>query len=208
MLRNDHALADTRQNLRLIEAHAKKVLVQFQNFVKETEASKVDSLQKLLEQKIKSEALRRGAASVIKDRSRLRTSLVFTAGSFIAGGLLSRDKWVALDSGIAGLNGALQVFGRSRWFVLFAGRIVVIACDSTPPPGNWLALESLKPAMEDLKKRALTGETLGNLDDVLHKLQQGIRSLPMSTSPSVNQTATRANWKMVHRNSGAETENN
>jgi len=208
MLRNNFALDDMREDLHLIEAHATKVLVQFENLLKEAEASKVESLQKLLEQNIKSEALRRGAVSVVKDGNRLRTSLLFTAGSFIAGGLLTRDKWVALDSGIAGLNGALQAFGRSRWFVLFAARIVVIACDSTPPPGNWLAWESLKPAMEDLKRRALMGEALGNLDDVLHRLQQRIRSLPMSTSPSVNQTAKRANWRMVRRSSGAEPENN
>jgi hypothetical protein len=203
----EQALARIRQETTLIETRAKSASFQLQNLTRETESSKVELLQKLFEDKIKSETRRRGAASIIRDGNRLRTSILWTAGSFIVGGLVTRDEKFALDSALAGFNGALQGFGRSRWFVQLGERIVVTATEFVPSEEKWIAWETLKSAMVELRKKVLAEDALGNLDDVLHKLQQGIRSLPMSTSPSVNQTATRANWRMFRRSPGPAPEN-
>jgi hypothetical protein len=174
MLRNEHkeTLAKMRQELTLIDTRAKKISQHFQKLTREVESLKVESLQKLLEKKIKSEALRRGVASVIRDRKRLKSGALFAAGNFIIGGLLTQDKWAALNSGLSGLDGALQGFGRARWVVLLGKSIVVAASESTPLEGKWIAWESLKLAMKELRKKAQLGEALGTLDDVLSRLEQ------------------------------------
>jgi len=174
MLRNEHkqTLANMRQELSLIETRAKEVSLRLQNLEREVGASKVESLQKLLEEKIKSEARRRGAALVIRDTRRLRSSVLVAAGSFIIGGLLTKDEGFALSAGLSGLDGAFQGFGRARWVVLLGKSIVVAASESTPLEGKWIAWESLKLAMEELRKKAQLGEALGTLDDVLSRLEQ------------------------------------
>ena len=58
MLSNEHkeTLAKMRQELTLIETRAKKISQHFQKLTREVESLKVESLQKLLAKKIKSEA--------------------------------------------------------------------------------------------------------------------------------------------------------
>jgi hypothetical protein len=173
MLRNEHkeTLAKMRQELTLIETRAKKVSLQFQNLTRQMESSKLELLQKLIEDRIKSEARRRGAASVIQDKRRLQSSILVTAGGFILGGLLTKDGWGALNSGLAGLDGALQGFGHAKWVVLLGKRMVVEASENNQLEGKWLAWDSLKLAMDKLRNKALGGEALGNLDDVLYRLE-------------------------------------
>ena len=189
MLRNDHeeAFAKVRQELTLIETRAKKVSQHFQNLLKEAESLKVESLRKLLEEKIKSEARRRGAASVIKDKRRLQSSILVTAGSFILGGLLTQDEWGALNSGLAGLDGALQGFGRAKWVVLLGKRIVVAASENIPSQGNWLPWERTELALEELRKKAQSGKALGNIDDILYTLEHNQGKTFVLVKPATGQ---------------------
>ena len=174
MLSNEHkeTLAKMRQKLTLIETRAKKISQHFQQLTREVESLKVESLQKLLAKKIKSEARRRGIASVIRDRKRFESGALSAVGNFIIGGLLTQDKWAAVNSGLSGLDGALQGFGRARWVVLLGKSIVVAASENNQLEGKWLAWDSLKLAMEELRKKAQLGEALGTLDDVLSRLEQ------------------------------------
>lgn len=174
MLINDRkqTLPEMRQELTLIESRAKKVSLQLQALVREMESSKVELLQKLLEQKIKSEARLRGAVLVRKDTRLLQSSILVTAGGFILGGFLTKDGWGALNFGLAGLDGALQGSGRAKWVVLLGKSIVVAASESNPLEGKWLAWDSLKLAMDELRNKAQLGEALGTLDDVLSRLEQ------------------------------------
>ena len=174
MLSNEHkeTLAKMRQKLTLIETRAKKISQHFQKLTREVESLKVESLQKLLAKKIKSEALGRGVASVIRDRKRFESGAFSAVGNFIIGGLLTQDKWTAVNSGLSGLDGALQGFGRARWVVLLGKSIVVAASENNQLEGKWLAWDSLKLAMEELRKKAQLGEALGTLDDVLSRLEQ------------------------------------
>ena len=174
MLSNEHkeTLAKMRQELTLIETRAKKISQHFQKLTREVESLKVESLQKLLAKKIKSEALGRGVASVIRDRKRFESGAFSAVGNFIIGGLLTQDKWAAVNSGLSGLDGALQGFGRARWVVLLGKSIVVAASENNQLEGKWLAWDSLKLAMEELRKKAQLGEALGTLDDVLSRLEQ------------------------------------
>ena len=131
---------------------------------------KVDALQNYLEEQRKSAARDRGIASLIKDRKRVRNSLLVAAGSFIFGGLLTRDKFGALTAGMSGFDGMVQGFGESKWRVLLGKRILVVPEETISPQVTWITLASFHKTMEELKKRALWGEKLGSLDDVISKL--------------------------------------
>lgn len=148
MLRNGYreTLAKMRQELTLIEAQTEIISRQSEHLQREVESSKVELLQRLLEQKIASEARRRGVVSVMKDRKRLRNSMLVAAGGFILGALLTQDKWAALNAGLSGLDGTLQGLGCARWIVLLGKRILVTTSESTPLGGKWFPWENLKLA--------------------------------------------------------------
>lgn len=177
MIENQNALIQMRQKLGGIEFRAKRLSDEFTHFQKEAEALKVEILQSLLEKQIEFEARRRGVELVINDRNRLRTSALVTAGGFILGELLTQDKWAALNTGLSSLDVSLKGFGSATWKVLLGKRILVASSDNTPQDENWLPRERLKLAMDRVKKKALRGETLGNLDDVLLRLERGVEEL-------------------------------
>ena len=103
-----------RQELTLTEAKARGISNGFTALCIETEVIKLDALRSYLEEQRKSSARDRGINYLIKDRRRIRNSLLVVAGSFIIGGLLSRDKFVALNAGISGFDGMVQGFGESK----------------------------------------------------------------------------------------------
>ena len=95
--------------------------------------------------------------------------MLVAAGSFMLGGLLARDKFEAVTAGMSGFDGMVQGFGKSKWRVLLGKKISVVPEEMIYPQVTWITLASLCKTMEDLKKRALAGEKLGNLDDDLSK---------------------------------------
>jgi hypothetical protein len=122
--------------------------------MRQAEAAKVESMRKMIEGSIKSKARLRGMVSVRKDPRLLKSSILVTADASIWGGLLTRDGWGALNSGLSSFDEALQRFGRAEWTVLLGRRIIVAASDSTPIQKSWLAWESLKTDLEELQKEA------------------------------------------------------
>ena len=163
-------LEHLRQELTLTEVKAREISSRFEILCRETESIKVDALQNYLEEQRKSVARDRGIASLIKDRKRVRNSLLVAAGSFILGGLLTRDKFGAITAGISGFDGMVQGFGESKWCVLLGKKISVVPEETISPQVTWITLASFYKTLEELKKRALAGEKLGNLDDVISKL--------------------------------------
>ncbi len=144
----------------------------FEALRRETESMKVDALQDYLEEQRKSTARDRGIASLIRDRKRVRDSLLVAAGGFILGGLLTRDKLEAVTAGMSGFDGMVQGYGESKWCVLLGKKISVVPEETISPQATWITLASFYKTMEELKKRALAGEKLGNLDDVISKLKK------------------------------------
>jgi len=163
-------LEHLRQELTLTEVKAREISSNFEVLRRETECMKVDALQNYLENQRKSAALDRGIASLIKDRKKARVSLLIAAGTFILGGLLTRDKLGAITAGISGVDGMVQEFGETKWCVLLGKTISVVPEEAISPKVTWITLASFYKTMEELKKKALAGEKLGNLDDVISKL--------------------------------------
>ncbi len=171
----DGILKHLRQELASTEAEAKDISSHFEVLRRETESMKIDALHNYLEKQRKFTARDRGTAFLIKDRKWVRDSLLVAAGSFIIGGLLTKDKFNALTAGISGFDGMVQGFGDSKWRVLLGKRILVVpeeTISSQFTGTTWVTLDSFYKTMEELKKRALAGEKLRSLDDVISKVMQ------------------------------------
>jgi len=166
-------LEHLRQELTLTEAEAKEIGSHFEVLRRETESMKIDVIQNYLEEQRKSAARDRGIASLIKDRKRVRDSLLVAAGSFILGGLLTRDKFGAVTAGMSGFDGLVQGLGQTRWYVLLDNKIIVAPEDGVNPAADWVTWENLTAALVKLKRKALAGEKLGDLDNIISKLRRG-----------------------------------
>lgn len=105
----------------------------------------------------------------------MRNSLIFAAVSFVVGGLLTRDEFGALTAGMAGFDGMVQGLGESKWSVVLGNKIPVVQEEMISPQVTRVTLASFHKTMEKLKKRALAGEKLGNLENVISKLPQKSR---------------------------------
>jgi len=168
----DRILEHLRQDLTLTGAEARKIGSRFEVLRGETESMKIDALQNYLEEQRKSTARDRGITSLIKDRKKVRNSLIVAAGGAILGGLLTRDKFGALTAGMSGLDGMVRGFGESEWCVLLGRKISVVSEEMISPQVTWITLASFYKTMEELKRKALTGEKLGTFDDIIAKLKK------------------------------------
>ena len=165
-------LEHLRQELNLTEVKAREIGSRFEVLCRETESMKVDALQNYLEEQRKSAARDRGIASLIKDRKRVRDSLLIAAGSFILGGLLTRDKFGALTAGMSGFDGMVQGLGETKWCVLLGKKISIVPEETISLQATWITLDSFFKSLEELKKRAMAGEKLGNLEDIISELMK------------------------------------
>jgi len=72
---------------------------------------------------------------------------------------------------MSGFDGMVQGLGESKWCVLLGKKISVVPEETISPQVTWVTLASFYNTMEELKKRSLVGEKLGNLDDFISKLK-------------------------------------
>jgi hypothetical protein len=166
-------LAKRRQQLALIEARAKTVSAQLETQLREAEKLKVVLMKAFIEEQIKTKALHRGMSALLRERKRIRGSMLSAASGLIIGGLITGDNLIALNTGLSSFTESLQKSGYARWFVSLGKRIAVAAVDEIQSSGGWVTWESLKLALEELKERAHGGEELGGLDSIISKLKQG-----------------------------------
>jgi len=158
-------LEHLRQELILTEVKAREI-------GSRSDIISIDALQGYVEEQKIPTARDKGITSLIKDRKRVRDSLIFAAVSFIFGGLLTRDKFEALSTGMSGFDGMVQGFGETRWCVLIGKKISVVPEGAISAKVPWITLASFYRAIEELKRRALAGDKLGNLNDVISKLMK------------------------------------
>jgi len=102
----------------------------------------------------------------------VRDSLLVAAGGLILGGLLTGDKFEAVSAAMSGFDGMVQGFGESKWCVLLGKKISIVPEEKIPPQATWISLVSFYRELEKLKDRALAGEELGSLDDLISKLMK------------------------------------
>lgn len=134
-------MADFGQDLTLIESRARAVSDQCEALERQAEFLKVESLQHYLEEQRKELARDRGFRILLKNKKKARDSLLVAAGSVILGGLITKDKLVALNAGMAGFDAAIQGLEEVRWFVFLGKRVLVAAEDSLPSKHTWFTWE-------------------------------------------------------------------
>jgi hypothetical protein len=169
-------LTDFGEKLNLIESRAKKTLTRFEVLRREAEFLKMEFLQRYLGERRKDIARSRGFTILLKDRRKVRDSLLVAAGSFILGGLISKDKFAALGAGMSGFDGVVQGLGETKWFVSLGKKILVAPAGNLLSDRTWFTWESIIAPIEELKKRALRGEQLGSLDDIIDNLKSIVSS--------------------------------
>jgi len=174
--RIDKTLDDFGQGLTLIENRAKAILSQSEVLQREAEFLKIESFQHYLVKKKKDIARDRGFGTLARDKRRIRDGSLVALGSLVLGGLFTRDRFAALNAGISGFNGYLQGLGDAIWFVSFEKEILVTSEDSLTAERKWLAWEDLMAVIEKLKRGALKGGQLGNLDNIIAILKSNLRS--------------------------------
>ena len=165
-------VADLQSELARIQSRCKEIGGRFGILQVEAESLKMDFLKYSLEKQREAVSRQRGLTLLIKDRKKVGASLAVTVGASILGGLLAKNKDAALNAGLSGFNGVLQGFGETRWAVSLQKGLVILPCNAITAKGRWVTLESLIAVIDDLKTEALQGKRLGNLDNIIQRLQQ------------------------------------
>ena len=168
----NQTIVNLKNELASIKGRAEEISNRFQMLGGEAESLKIEFLQQSLEKQRGYVARCRGVVSLTRDKKKIGTILAVAAGGFILDGLITKNKYAALNTGMSGLDGALRRYGEAEWAVSLGKEVIVTPEDRLPSKGTWVTLESLKKAMEGLKAEAFRGQQLGNLDNVIHKLEQ------------------------------------
>lgn len=158
----DKVIVNLTQELTANELRAREIARRFETLQRILESLKIDVFQSCLEEQRKSRACYRGFASLIKDKKKIRDSLLVAAGILVLGGLLTRDKFGAITAGMSSFDGMVQGLGESKWYILLGEKISIVPEETIPPQASMMTLNSF--CIE------LAGEKLGNLDNVISKL--------------------------------------
>jgi hypothetical protein len=181
-------VANLQNELAHIESSCEEIGRRFGILQLEAESLKIDFLKYSLGKQKEAVARQRGFTLLIKDRKKVGASLAVTAGASILAGLIAKNKDAALNAGLSGFNGVLQGFGETRWAVSLQKGLVILPCNAIPMKGRWVTLESLITVIDDLKTEASQGKRLGNLDNIIQRLQQSKGKLIYIPLPSSNST--------------------
>jgi hypothetical protein len=165
-------IADLKKDLSWIETSSQGIVSSLEILQQEVEPLKIRFLKYSLVKQRDAMESKRGFDSLIKDRKKLGAGLAAAAGGFIFGGLMTKDKNIALNAGLSGFNGVLQGFGETKWAVLLQKELLIVPYDAIPAEGTWVTLESLMAAIDDLEIEASEGKQLGTLDNVIQRLRQ------------------------------------
>jgi hypothetical protein len=165
-------IANLKKELAWIESSSQGIGRRFEILQREAESLKIEFLKHSLEKQRKALARQRGLDLLIRDRKKIGTGLAVAAGGLILGGLITKDKYAALNAGLSGFDGVLQGFGETRWAVSLQKELVIVPYSAIPAKGTWVTLESLIATIHDLKTEALQGKRLGTLDNIIQRLRQ------------------------------------
>ena len=161
-----------RDELASIKSKALGIHSSLESLLSEAEMIKILVIEFYIEKQKQAASRDKGITSLFQDKRRVRDSLIVAAGSFVFGGLLTKNKFQALSAGLSGFDGMVQGFGETRWCVLIGNKISVVPEGAISAKVPWITLANFYRAIEELKRRALAGVKLGNLDGVISKLMK------------------------------------
>ena len=165
-------ISDLKKELAHIVSSSQDIVSSLEILQQEVEPLKIRFLKYSLAKQREAMESQRGFGLLIKDRKKLGAGIAVAASGFIFGGLVTKNKYDALNAGLSGFHGVLQGFGETKWAVLLQKELVIVPYDAIPAKGTWVTLESLMAAIDDLEIEASEGKQLGTLDNIIQRLQQ------------------------------------
>jgi len=175
-------LNDLRQELTSIQNKAKAVSIRFEELRKEAESFKITVLTHQLEERRGSLACSRGFRSIARDGNSLGASVGLAAAGFILAGIMTKDKFAALNAGLSGFDGVLKGLGETSWAVSLGRDLAIVPRDNITSEEFWVSWESLKAALAELEREASGGDQLGSLDNIITKLQKSRELVRLNVS--------------------------
>ncbi len=168
----EQTLDGLKQEIASIKGRAGMFSVKFEEVRRQAESFKIKVLIHRLDERRRSLARTRGYTSIIRDSKGLGISLGAAAAGLIFGGIISRDKFAAVGTGLSSFDAAVQGLGETTWAVSLGKDLTILPGDNTTPGKTRVTWGSLKSALAQLEREALRGIALGNLDNVISRLQE------------------------------------
>ncbi len=190
MAENDwtQALDQVRSDLAGVERKANGLVVRLPAICRTLESVKIDLLKGKLVNEQRDLARRRGVGAQIQDPRNLGIGLAVGLGGLILSALATRDKDLALSTGLRSVDGFTQGLGQSSWVVSLDREMLVAARNQAAPGRFWVTLESFSEALGLLREKALAGEKIGGLEAILSALRQDRRTLRYVLPPAPKAT--------------------
>jgi len=166
----EQTLDDLKQDIASIKNRAGIFSTKFEEVSRQAESLKIAFLDHRLEAQSRSLARTRGYTSIMRDGKRLGASLGAAAIGLIFGGIVTRDKFAAINAGLSSFDATLQGLGETAWAVSLGKDLRFVPENNITPGKTWVTWESLKSVLARLKKEASQGVELGNLNSVISRL--------------------------------------
>ena len=168
----EQTLDELKQEIASIKGRAGTFSMKFEEICRQAESFKIAFLNHRLEAQRRSLARTRGYTSIMRDRKRLGASLGAAAAGLIFGGIITRDKFAAVNAGLSSFDATLQGLGETAWAVSLGKDLRVVPKDNVTSGKTWVTWESLKSALAQLEREASQGVELGSLDSIISRLQK------------------------------------
>jgi hypothetical protein len=168
----EQTLDELKQEIASIKGRAGTFSTKFEEVRRQAESFKIAFLNHRLEAQRRSLARTRGYTSIMRDGKRLGASLGAAAAGLIFGGIITRDKFAAVNAGLSSFDATLQGLGDTAWAVSLGEDLRLVPKDNITLGQPWVTWESLKNALTQLEREASQGVALGSLDSIISRLQR------------------------------------
>jgi len=168
----EQTLDELKQEIESIKGRAETFSMKFEQMRRQAESFKIAFLNHRLEAQRRSLAWTRGYTSIMRDRKGLGASLGVAAAGLIFGGIITRDKFAAVNAGLSSFDAALRELGETAWAVSLGKDLRLVPKDNITLGKIWVTWESLKSALAQLEREASQGVALGSLDSIISRLQR------------------------------------
>jgi hypothetical protein len=163
----EEKLLGLKQELASMRNQALHTTAKLKSVRRETESLKPDIVRKCLEDQRRLLAQQRGFYTFLRQKDAMRAGLAVGISSAILGGLLSRDPMLALNAGMSGFDGLVRGMGETEWYVTVSERVSVIPQEEASSRKDGISWEKMIAGLELAKKKALAGDKLGSLNDII-----------------------------------------
>jgi hypothetical protein len=157
----EQTLDELKQEIASIKGRAGTFSTKFEEVRRQAESFKIAFLNHRLEAQRRSLARTRGYTSIMRYGKRLGASLGAAAAGLIFGGIITRDKFAAVNAGLSSFDATLQGLGDTAWAVSLGKDLRPVPKDNITLGKTWVTWESLKKCADPARKGGFPGSCVG-----------------------------------------------